>query len=72
MAEFVEWTATIKLVDELSIEVKNKLSHSSGKPASPFESFKIEEYWAYADYKYMIELLDSLDENVSYFFVDQN
>jgi hypothetical protein len=61
--EFIEWIA-----------VKYNLTHVAKKRrknsnrANPFDKYSIDEYWAYADYKYMVELIESdknsIDEQV--------
>jgi hypothetical protein len=48
MSEFLEWNQS-----------NNKKRKST---PNPFDSFDQNDYWAYADYKYMIDLLNS-DEN---------
>ena len=37
---------------------------------SPFNKYSIKEYWAYADYKYMIELIDSEENSVDEWVID--
>ena len=48
MSEFLEWNQS-----------NNKKRKST---PNPFDLFDQNDYWAYADYKYMIDLLNS-DEN---------
>ena len=59
MSEFIVWNES----DSEGLTKKRKLN------TNPFDSFDKLEYWAYADYKYMIELLKSdtneIKENVS-------
>lgn len=58
MAEFNDW-------NDSSSSKSKKIKLNS----NPFESFDKKDYWAYADYKHMIELLKSddnlLEENVN-------
>lgn len=58
MAEFNDW-------NDSSSSKNKKIKLNS----NPFESFDKKDYWAYADYKHMIELLKSddnlLEENVN-------
>ena len=58
MAEFNDW-------NDSSSSKSKKIKLNS----NPFESFDKNDYWAYADYKHMIELLKSddnlLEENVN-------
>jgi hypothetical protein len=64
MTEFIEW-------NESNLDVPTKKRKLN---ANPFEKFDKLDYWAYADYKYMIELLKSdtneIEENVSFFKID--
>ena len=60
MSDFIEWN---NVSDSEEVNKKRKLNENS------FNAFSKLEYWAYADYKYMIELLKSdsnhIDQSVS-------
>jgi hypothetical protein len=53
MNEFLEW---ISSGDE-NKEISNKKQKLNNSNMGPFEQYNSNEYWAYADYKYMVELL---------------
>lgn len=53
MNEFLEW---ISSGDE-NKEISNKKQKLNDSNMGPFEQYNSDEYWAYADYKYMVELL---------------
>jgi hypothetical protein len=53
MNEFLEW---ISSGDE-NKEISNKKQKLNNSNMGPFEQYNSDEYWAYADYKYMVELL---------------
>jgi hypothetical protein len=61
--EFIEWKNSLNFENSAK---RLKLDESGC--TNPFDEYSLDENWAYADYKYMIELVDSaenkLDPNV--------
>lgn len=57
MKEFNEWVN-----QEASQTSSKKIKLSS---SNPFDLYERSEYWAYADYKYMIELLKSKENLIA-------
>lgn len=74
LGEFLSWTRrstppVVENGDHGKCESKKlRLEHLNGDAERHFGQFSPDEHWAYADYKYMIDFLDSenkiLDENV--------
>lgn len=75
LGEFLNWTRRSKPTvvengDHGKCESKKlRLEHLNGDAEQHFGQFNPDDHWAYADYKYMIDFLDSenkiLDENVT-------
>lgn len=59
LSEFVQW---LDSSNESDTNCKRLKLEDDKEEANTFENYSIDEHWAYADYKYMIELIKS-DQN---------